>query len=158
MPDQPLAVALGARFGIARIPSEFLRALAIRLGQMAAGELGVLGGVLFGLVEPPHLDRIHAQRIGEFVHRRFQRKRSDRFARRAHPGIGDRVQIDDLLLDQNIRRRIQVPGRKGALLRVAPVRRGRRHAGVNAARIACRLCLAPRAIRCSAMVRPPTVR
>ncbi len=110
--DQPLAVALRSWLGVARIPPEFFRALAVRLRQTAAGERRVFGGILRGLVDPPQLDRIHAQRIGQFVHRRFQRERSNGFARSAHPGIGDRIQIDDLLLNENIGRRVEVPGRE----------------------------------------------
>jgi len=75
----------------------------------------------------------------------------------AHPGIGDRIEVDDLLLDQNIGRPIEVPGWEGALFRIAAMFGGRGDAGMKQSGKPS-IFVAPRAIRCSAIVRPPIAR
>src|SRR5260370_13363111 len=95
--DQPLSVALRARF--TNLPSEFFCALAVCFRQMTAGEGDVSRRILLGLVDSPNLDRVHLKFVGEFVDRRFESKRAERFAGSAHPCIRDRIEIDDLLSD-----------------------------------------------------------
>ena len=71
------------------------------------------------------------QREGQFVERGLQRERADRLAGGAHPGVGYGVEMDDLLTDEEVVRRVEMACRKGALLGVAGMLRRRRDSGVH---------------------------
>jgi hypothetical protein len=82
---QPAPFALLPRFGIALRPAEFFRAGAQAFHQMALGEPALrLGGIDLRVVEDAELDRVHAQRLGHFVHGHFQHHQAGRLAWRAH--------------------------------------------------------------------------
>jgi hypothetical protein len=71
-----------------------------------------LVGSVRRFVQAAKLDRIDLECTRELVERRLQRERPDRFTRRAHPGIGDGVEVDHLLADEEVVCLIEMTRRK----------------------------------------------
>ena len=84
--DQLAAVAHRARLGLALVPAERLRALAVAFAQLLAGVGKVLVLVAVRVASQPQLQRIELERDGKLVHRAFERVDAGRRARRAHVG------------------------------------------------------------------------
>ena len=115
----------------AAAPAEAFRAALVGLDELPARIRRALGRILVGLVPPAQFDGIELQCIRELVERGFQRERPDRLPWRAHPGIGHRVETDDLLADEQGLRCVEMPRRKRQLLGVACVIRRGGDAGMN---------------------------
>ena len=117
--------------GVALAPAETFRAVAIGLGEVAAGEWLAGGGVFFGLVDEAELDGIDLHLFGEFVDGNFEGEGPDGFAGGAHEGIGDHVHVGDLLADQEGLSAVEVTRRKGELLGCVVVQSHGGDAGVD---------------------------
>jgi hypothetical protein len=60
--------------------------------------------ILLGVIREPQRDRIHLQRLGQFVHRGLQREHAHVLAGRAHVRAAGDVQHDDFVRRANVRR------------------------------------------------------
>ena len=103
------------------MPAELGRPPLIGLVQVPARELVAAGRIFRRFVDPAERDRIDLQRVREFVNRRFQCERTDRFAGRAHPGIGDGVEVHHPLTDKQILHGVHVARGERALFGIAGV-------------------------------------
>ncbi len=120
-------------------------------------EKGGRWSVGVGLVPDAQFDRVHAKVGREFVDRRFEREGADRFAGRAHEGVGEHVHPRHLHLQQHVgcgigRARAEDEGLGHALCGVITVR----PVWISASNLPS--SVAPIATRCSVSVRPPTIR
>jgi hypothetical protein len=102
LPDEPVAIALRPRLSLPAAPAESRRTALVRLIQVTAGKLRPIARVRRGFVDSANLDRIDTQLVRQLVDGRLQGKCADRLARRAHPGIRDRVEVDNLLADEEM--------------------------------------------------------
>ena len=84
--DQPAPVAHRAGLGLAVLPSELLRAEPVALPQRLARQRLAALGVHLGVVDEAQLQRIDLQRVGQLVHRAFEREH-------AADGPGARIQV-----------------------------------------------------------------
>ncbi len=90
---------------------------------MARGIGQALDRFVLGVIDATQFDRVHAQRIGQLVHGRFQREQVRGLGRRAHEARGLAVQLHHVDLRQHIGTGVE-PSRGGGAGDV--VRRGSR--------------------------------
>ena len=114
--DQQAAVAHRTRFRRPAGPAELPGGQVVALRQRAAGERLVLALVNLRFVAAAKLDRVDAERIGQFVHRRFQREHAARLPRPAHVVRGCRVEFGQAVLCPDVRTGINVAGNRGERL------------------------------------------
>ena len=100
--DQFGTIAHGARLGIALLPAERRRALAIAFAQLLAGVGEVLVLIAIRVALQAQFKRIEIERHGEFVHRAFERVDARRRARRAHVGRGGDIEAHELVLELRV--------------------------------------------------------
>ncbi len=89
------------------------------------------GRVAPGLPAAAELDRVDLHSVRQLVDRALQREGADRFAGRAHEGVGQHVHVGHLLLQPEAPGGIHVPGREGELLGHVVVRRHGDGAGMD---------------------------
>src|SRR5262249_11394985 len=95
--DEFAALAHRTRLRLSLRPAQPLGALAVALAQLFAAERLILDLILVRVVDQPQLKRIEPGRMGEFVHRAFDRIEAFGAARRAHVAGGVVVELNELL-------------------------------------------------------------
>ena len=91
--DQIAAVAHRARLGVALVPAERLRALAVAFAQRLAAVRLVLVLIAVRIAPQAKLERVELERDRELVHRGFERKERGGGAGRAHVARGREIEL-----------------------------------------------------------------
>src|ERR687890_4721 len=88
-------------------------ALAQRLARKRLSTLGVY----FGIVDEPKLQRVYLERVGQLVHRAFEREHAAHRARRAHPRRRREVCGGDQRRRVEVRAGVDLPREAGRVVR-----------------------------------------
>ena len=129
--DQRSSVTHRAGFGIAAAPTEALRSLLVALAQALARPRFAALWFGIGVIFEPQRDGIHAQRVRQFVHRRFDRKGSGSLARRALERRHTHSERGESMVGVGVRTRIERPRRRGGAFDIVFHFGGMRYDGVS---------------------------
>ena len=110
--DHPITVALHAHRGRAILPAKFLRTHAISLAQVAARKIVIADRIFLGLIDESQLDGIQPHFIRQGIQSALDGECSNRFARRAHKGVGHTIHVGNRLANPVGFHRVQMPGGK----------------------------------------------
>ena len=125
--DQIAAVAHRARLGVALVPAERLRALAVAFAQRLAAVRPVLVLIAVRIAPQAKLERVELERDRQLVHRGFERKERGGGARRAHVARGREIELGEPVRVFRIGRFVEQAGPAGLLPMEVLVLRGHGH-------------------------------